>query len=131
MLGFLCIAAPQRVARTSLTLWHKRGPGVRSAWAGRIIEAAAVAVSLRQACPALAAVTVQGAGLRLDFLSLAAELNFSVLLHIGVCPINIYLLDPAPLVRFHEHATQSTAQKNPGTLLARPFLQAPASRWMQ
>ena len=60
------------------------GPGVRSAWVGRVTEAAAVAASLRQACPALAAVAVQGAGLRLDFLNLAAELKFSVLLHMGV-----------------------------------------------
>lgn len=45
-----------------------------------------MAASLRQACPALAAVAVQGAGLRLDFLNLAAELKFSVLLHMGMCP---------------------------------------------
>lgn len=59
---------------------------VRSTWAGRIADVAAEAAGLRLACPALAAVTAEGASLRLDFLNLATQLKFSVLLVIGAPP---------------------------------------------
>ena len=68
-----------------------------------------MAASLRQACPALAAVTVQGAGLRLDFLNLAAELKFSVVLHMGVSPLYFGWLASASCV-FPCALIQSTAQ---------------------
>ena len=68
-----------------------------------------MAVSLRQACPALAAVTEQGAGLRLDFLNLAAELKFSVLLHMGGALLFLVWLEP--LYTFSARAAQSIAQR--------------------
>ena len=54
-----------------------------SVWAGRILELAVEAAGLRLACPALAAVAVDGSGLRLEFLNLAAQLKFSVRLPLG------------------------------------------------
>ncbi|KAK9836170.1 hypothetical protein WJX81_006581 [Elliptochloris bilobata] len=78
-----------------------------SAWTGRIAEAAAEAAGLRKACPALAAVAAEGAGLRLDFLNLAAELKFSVLLRVGdgfpldamTCQARIHLAPPGIALR--------------------------------
>ncbi len=66
------------------SLMHHTLPGAaRSMWAGRIADVAADASGLRLACAALAAVAAEGGGLRLDFLNLAAQLKFSVLLRIG------------------------------------------------
>ena len=70
-----------------------------------------MAASLRLACPALAAVTVQGAGLRLDFLNLAAELKFCVLLHMGVSPLYFGWLGwLQPVACSHARYSQGTAQ---------------------
>lgn len=54
-----------------------------SVWAGRILDLAVEAAGLRLACPALAAAAVDGPGLRLEFLNLAAQLKFSVRLPLG------------------------------------------------
>lgn len=68
-------------------LMHHTLPGAaRSMWAGRIADVAADASGLRLACAALAAAAAEGGGLRLDFLNLAAQLKFSVLLRIGAPP---------------------------------------------